>query len=286
MVRLIGFLRVIVVIALDYLAVVAVFHNPAIAGGIAAVIGIYSWFGGHIALLKEGAVPVNKLPTLDRDRLERAKKQLVDDVKSKDGLDITALKLYLVPGDGLHATAYGNNSVSVSRGTLDNADPVSLNGVLAHEVSHILHLDPEFSRTVFASVTLVVASLSVFSFATMLVVFLVFVVLDCFKSWLGLLAFRGTTKLTSGLIGLLQKAVVMIYQTVLSLVNRSAEYRCDEYAASLGYGIQLAHFLELSAPESGHRLTLTEALYRSHPPTEKRVCRLEEYSKRKMLTKH
>ena len=252
MVRLIGFLRVIVVIALDYLAVVAVFHNPAIAGGIAAVIGIYSWFGGHIALLKEGAVPVGKLPTLDRDRLERAKKQLVDDVKSKDGLDITALKLYLVPGDGLHATAYGNNSVSVSRGTLDNADPVSLNGVLAHEVSHILHLDPEFSRTVFASVTLVVASLSVFSFATMLVVFLVFVVLDCFKSWLGLLAFRGTTKLTSGLIGLLQKAVVMIYQTVLSLVNRSAEYRCDEYAASLGYGIQLAHFLELSAPESGH----------------------------------
>jgi len=282
MVRLIGFLRVIVVIALDYLAVVAVFHNPAVAGGIAAVIGIYSWFGGHIALLKEGAVPVGKLPTFDRDRLESAKRQLVDDVKSKDGLDITALKLYLVPGDGLHATAYGNNSVSVSRGTLDNADPVSLNGVLAHEVSHILHLDPEFSRTVFASVTLVVASLSVFSFATMLVVFLVFVVLDCFKSWLGLLAFRGTTKLTSGLIGLLQKLVVMIYQTVLSLVNRSTEYRCDEYAASLGYGIQLAHFLAFAAPETARSLTLTEALYRSHPPTEKRIYRLEEYVRKKM----
>ena len=281
MVRLIGFLRVIVVIALDYLAVVAVLHNPAIAGGIAAVIGIYSWFGGHIALLKEGAVPVGKLPTFDRDRLERAKRQLIDDVKSKDGLDITALKLYLVPGDAdFHATAYGNNSVSVSRGTLDNADPVSLNGVLAHEVSHILHLDPEFSRTVFASVTLVVASLSVFSFATMLVVFLVFVVLDCFKSWLGLLAFRGTTKLTAGVIGLLQKAVVMIYQTVLSLVNRSAEYRCDEYAASLGYGIQLAHFLAFAAPETSRRFTLTEALYRSHPPTEKRICRLEEYTKK------
>ena len=56
-----------------------------------------------------------------------------------------------------------------------------------------------------------------------------------------------------------------------------AEYRSDLYSARLGYGLQLAHFLSYAAVESNRQLTLTEALYRTHPATPKRVARLEAY---------
>lgn len=285
--KLMGTVKVSLVIALDLFALLVLFKDPFVAAGIAAVISLYSWLGGYLSLFREGAVRYDKLPSWERQRLEGAKNQLVDDVKNKSGINIKRLKLYLIPGDDdLQATAYGANCVSVSRGTLNNADPISLNGVLAHECSHILNFDPECSRAVFASVTIVMVALSVMSFAMMAIIFLVFLALNCFKSWLGLLAFRGTTRLSGGLFGLIQRAIVMIYQTTLSMISRSAEYRCDAYSASLGYGLQLAHFLELAAPESGRKLTLTEALYRSHPPTEKRVYRLEEYTRTRMITEH
>lgn len=285
--RVIGLLKVSMVLAVDFVVLLMLLKDPLAASSIIAAIGFYIWIGGYISLFKEGAVRYDKLPVLDRQRLEMAKNQLTEDVKAASGINLKGLRLYLIPGDDdLQATAYGANCVSVSRGTLNTADPLSLNAVLAHESSHIIHFDPEFSRAVFASVTIVMAALSVMSFAMMAIIFLVFLALNCFKSWLGLLAFRGTTRLSGGLFGLIQRAIVMIYQTTLSMISRSAEYRCDAYSASLGYGLQLAHFLELAAPESGRKLTLTEALYRSHPPTEKRVYRLEEYTRTRMLTEH
>lgn len=285
--RVIGLLKVSMVLAVDFVVLLMLLKDPLAASSIIAAIGFYIWIGGYISLFKEGAVRYDKLPVLDRQRLEMAKNQLTEDVKAASGVNLKGLRLYLIPGDDdLQATAYGANCVSVSRGTLNTADPLSLNAVLAHESSHIIHFDPEFSRAVFASVTIVMAALSVMSFAMMAIIFLVFLALNCFKSWLGLLAFRGTTRLSGGLFGLIQRAIVMIYQTTLSMISRSAEYRCDAYSASLGYGLQLAHFLELAAPESGRKLTLTEALYRSHPPTEKRVYRLEEYTRTRMLTEH
>ena len=202
--------------------------------------------------------------------------QLVADVKSVSGANIFGLKLYLVPGDDdMNATAYGFNCVSVTRGTFDNADPITLNAVLGHEISHILHCDAEFNRAVFCSVTLVVAALSVMSFTAMALIFLVFLVLSCFRSWLGVMAFQGTTKAVGGIFNLLQRGVVVIYRSLLSLASRHAEYRSDKYSCMLGYGVQLSHFLALAEPNSQRQLTLTEAMYRSHPPTPKRIARLE-----------
>ena len=68
--------------------------------------------------------------------------------------------------------------------------------MLAHEVSHIQNLDPEFNRAVFCSVTLLMAALSILSFAAMAVIFVLFLALSCFRSWLNrytYMAFRGTT---------------------------------------------------------------------------------------------
>lgn len=281
MFRFCGILKVALVLALDYVAIYSLFEDPYIASIAVGVIFVYVLFGGYLALLKEGAVNGKKLPTHQRSRLEAAKAQLVSDVKSASGTNISGMKLYLVSGDDeMNATAYGFNCISVTRGTFDNADPLTLNAVLAHEVSHILNFDAEFNRAVFCSVTLLVGMLSVMSFATMAIIFLVFLVLSCFRSWLGVMAFQGTTKVVGGLFGLLQRGIVVIYRSLLSLASRHAEYRSDKYSCTLGYGVQLSHFLALAEPNSHRQLTLTEAMYRSHPPTPKRIARLE----RLMLT--
>lgn len=278
MIKLPGILKVNAVLALDFFILFALFDNAAIAAAVTGVMALYVWLGGYFALFKEGAVRCDKLPSFARDRLEAAKNQLTEDVNRTNSVDISRLKLYLVPGnDEMNATAYGGNCVSVTNGTLTNADPVTLNAVLAHEISHILHFDSECNRAVFCSITLLVGSISVMSAVSIVVIFLMFLIFSCFRSWLGVLAFRGTTKAVGGIFSLLQRGIVLVYHALLSLASRHAEYRSDLYSVSLGYGIQLAHFLEIAAPESRCHMTLTEALYRSHPPTPKRIARLEEY---------
>ena len=275
--RLFGIIKVALVLAVDFVAIYSLFEDPYIASAAVGVISLYVLFGGYLALLKEGAVSSKKLPVHQRNRLEAAKAQLISDVKSVSGTNISGLKLYLVPGDhDMNATAYGFNCVSVTRGTLDNTDPITLIAVVAHEVSHIQSLDAEFNRAVFCSVTLLVAALSIMSFASIAIIFLIFLILSCFRSWLGVMAFQGTTKVVGGLFSLLQHSVVMIYRSLLSLASRHAEYRSDKYSCMLGYGVQLSHFLALAEPNSQRQLTLTEAMYRSHPPTPKRIARLEK----------
>lgn len=219
----------------------------------------------------------DKLPAFEKGRLQAARATLAEDVKHTSGRDISGLKLYLIPGDrDMQATAYGANCISVARGTFENADPITLNAVLAHEISHTLHYDPEFSRGVFASIVLLMGTISMMSLVLVGILFLVFAVLSGFRSWLGVMAFQGTAKLVTGFFSLLQRCVVAVYQAVMGLVSRQAEYRSDLYSCTLGYGVQLAHFLAVAAPEEDRPLTITEALYRSHPPAEKRIARLEQ----------
>lgn len=276
--RVSGMLKVALVLAIDFVAIYSLFDDPYIAFGVIGIITLYIVCGGYLALLKAGAVSSKKLPTYQRNRLEAAKMHLVTDVKSISGANISRLKLYLVPGDDdMNSTAYGFDCVSVTRGVFDNTDPITLQAVLAHEISHLLNWDAEFNRAVFCSVTLVVAALSVMSFTVMAIIFLVFLVLSCFRSWLGVMAFQGTTKVVGGIFSLLQRGVVVIYRSLLSLASRHAEYRSDKYSCMLGYSVQLSHFLALAEPNSQRQLTLTEAIYRSHPPTVKRIARLEAY---------
>lgn len=275
--RLFGVLKVALVLAADFAAIYSLFEDPYIASAAVGIIALYVLFGGYSALLKEGAVNGKKLPVYQKSRLEAAKAQLAADVKAVSGADISGIRLFLIPGDDeMNAAAYGFNCISVTRGTFDNVDPITLNAVLGHEISHILNWDPEFNRAVFCSVTLLVGALSVLSFAAMAVVFLIFLALSCFRSWLGVMAFQGTTKAIGGLFGLLQRGIVMLYRSFLSLVSRHAEYRSDRYSCRLGYGVQLAHFLAVAEPVSPRQLTLAEAMYRSHPPTPKRIARLEQ----------
>lgn len=285
MIRLPGILKVAAVFTVDFLSLYTLFHNPAIAAVVTGVITLYVWLGGYLALFKERAVPADKLPDYERRRLESAKIQLAEDVKNTSAADISKMKLYLSPDDEMQATTYGANCVSVSKGAFDNADPLTLNAILGHEISHALNLDAECSRAVFATILLVCGAVSVMSVAFMIMLFVFFLICSFFRSWLGVMAFRGTTKAVGGIFSLFQKGIVVIYRAIASCVSRAAEYRADLYSAQLGYGLQLAHFLAYMAPEPDRRLTLTEALYRSHPAIPKRVARLEAFSRTHLVTK-
>lgn len=278
MVRLPGILKVATVLTVDFLSVYALVDDPTITSAVTGLIALYVWLGGYLTLFKEGAVRTDKLPNYERSHLEKAKCRLADDVKHASSADISRLKLYLISGDSeMQATAYGANCVSVSRGAFDNTDPLTLNAILGHEISHTLNLDAEFSRAVFATILLIYEAIIVISFAFMAVIFLIFLVCSFFRSWLGVMTFRKTIKAVGGIFSLFQKGIVIIYRAVASCLNRAAEYRSDLYSAQLGYGIQLAHFLSYAAPESHRQLTLTEALYRTHPATPNRIARLEAF---------
>ena len=201
--------------------------------------------------------------------------QLAQDVRQASGVKLARLKLYLSPDDTLNATAYGAGCISVTRGTLNSADPLALNGVLAHEISHTLHRDAEFSRALLVSITLLLAAISIISFVIVLVVFLLFLVFTGFRSWLGVLAFRGTATAVGRFFRFIQWGIAAAYQALFGLVSRRREYRSDRYAAALGYGLPLAHFLSAADPGVTGRLTLSQVLYRSHPPVENRIARLE-----------
>jgi len=265
--------------ATDFAIVCVIFNNGAIALVLVSIVALYAWLGGYLSLLKDGAVSIDKLPAFDVARLTAAKELLVQDMQEATNINILNLKLYLTPDDSLNATAYGCRCISVNQGVLNNTDPVTLAAVLAHEISHIYMLDAEFNRMLFASVTALVLALSVISAFSMGFLFILFIVLCCcFKtprSWLGLILYQGSTKMVGGIFSLLQRLIVFIYQSVNGLISRTSEYRADNFSSSLGYGLQLAHFLSIADSEP-RQLTLTDILYRSHPPTEQRIYRLEE----------
>ena len=136
-------MKVWLVLLLDFLTLSSVLGEWGPAAGITGVAALYVWLGGYLGLYPEGAVRWDRLPVWERQRLEAAKSQLAQDVRQASGVKLARLKLYLSPDDTLNATAYGAGCISVTRGTLNSADPLALNGVLAHEISHTLHRDAE-----------------------------------------------------------------------------------------------------------------------------------------------
>lgn len=275
--RILASFKVLFFVAVDFLAIETLFQDPYIALIATTAITAYVIWGGYLGLLTDSAVRSKDLPSYQKNRLEMAKAQLVEDVRIESGSNLARLKIFIVPGDrSLNATAYGCNCVSVTRGTLENSDPMTLNAVLAHEISHTLNFDPECSRAVFCTVTLLLGALSVMSFAAVAIVFIVFLICGFLSSYLGFWAYHGTSKAVTGIFTLLQNIVVITYKTLLGVASRQAEYRSDAYACKLGYGIQLSYFLTMAEPTSHRQFTLTEALYRSHPPTPKRLARIEQ----------
>jgi heat shock protein HtpX len=118
-----------------------------LALGVGSVSALVSYYGGDRAvLLATGAKPVEEVATGagEPDRLKlRQLENVVDEMTIAAGLPRP--KIYVVPDPDPNAFATGRDpehaSLAVTQGLLDTLDREELQGVVAHEMSHVRNLD-------------------------------------------------------------------------------------------------------------------------------------------------
>jgi heat shock protein HtpX len=244
--------------------------------------GIYTWssyqYGDKVVLASTSAQPA-----------EGPKYIYLND--TVEGLAIAAgipkPDVYVMPSMELNAYATGKNpenaSIAVTQGLLEALDRQELEGVIAHEISHIRNKDVQF-------MTLVAVLVGVAGILSNLILR---------SYWYG-----GRSKKRdkdSGNLGIIIVAVgflLAIIAPILSrlvqmAVSRSREYLADASGAELTrYPDGLADALEklnkhnrgdMKVSESVSHLFISDpnrsaldALYSTHPPIEERVKRLRE----------
>ena len=136
-------------ILLGALSAILVLGGGAIAGenglyiglGLAVVMNFFSYFfSDKIALATYSAQPVS--PT-ENPQIYARVGPIVQNLASRMGLPMP--KLWLIPDESPNAFATGRNpshaSVAFTYGILEIMDDRELEGVIAHELGHVLHRD-------------------------------------------------------------------------------------------------------------------------------------------------
>jgi len=244
--------------------------------------GIYTWssyqYGDRVVLMSTQAKPA-----------EGPKYIYLND--TVEGLAIAAgipkPKVYVMPSMELNAYATGknpeNSSIAVTQGLLEALDRQELEGVLAHEISHIQNRDVQF-------MTLVAVLVGVAGILSNMIL----------RSywWGGGRKSRDKDRGNAGLIIVVVGFILAIIAPILSrlvqmAVSRRREFLADASAAELTrYPDGLADALEklgkynrgdMKVSESVSHLFISDpnrsaldAIYSTHPPIEERVKRLRE----------
>jgi heat shock protein HtpX len=235
-------------------------------GGIGLAFNFLSyWFSDRIALLAHRAQPVarEQLPELYA---------VVERLVQKAGLPMP--KLYVIPSPTPNAFATGRNpahaAVAVTEGILGILDRRQLEGVLAHELSHVKNRDILIATLAAAVAGLISA-------------------LGHMIQWGAILGgFGGRSDDDEGgnvfaalAWALLAPIVALVVQLA---VSRSREYGADASGAALT-GVNQAHPYRFGGPATAHLFIVNPfrgaggkmlELFSTHPPIEERVRRLRE----------
>lgn len=126
--------------------------------GIGSVSALSSYYAGDRAvLLSTGAVPADRAMAAasDEDRLKlRQLENVVDEMSIAAGLPRP--KVYVIPDGDPNAFATGRDqdhaSIAVTKGLLDVVNREELQGVVAHELSHVRNLDIRLMTVIAAMV--------------------------------------------------------------------------------------------------------------------------------------
>ena len=255
---------------------------PAVLGAV-GVWFLIAW-AGHAAFIRMATGS----KTLDRKENKRVY-NLVENICISQG--ITMPKVYIIEDESLNAFASGINnrsySVSLSRGIINKLDDDELEGVIAHEITHIKNRDV---RLLIVSIIFV----GIFAFLAEL----------AFRS----LRFAGSGKKSkdskgSGAIILIAIVITAIAYFISILlrfgISRKREYLADAGAAEITkkpYALANALrkisgdplieavesrdvaqlFIENPKP-SAHKSASWDNLFATHPSIEKRIELLEQY---------
>ena len=156
------------------------------------------------------------------------------------------VKLYYSPTDDINAYALGHRTVIITKGLL-GANPEYLKGVFAHELGHIAHGDSDLKLGINVSNSILTVFITILSFFTYMIVML----LACIEN--------EATNFVALVINFLFRIVIIGLFNLWNLVgvlfinwsSRKAEYAADGFANELGYGEQLAMFLNVLDGNSG-----------------------------------
>ncbi|MEW6556147.1 MAG: zinc metalloprotease HtpX [Elusimicrobiota bacterium] len=234
------------------------------------------WFSDKIVLAMYGAKPVSET---EAPSIYRVVRRLA--VKG----NIPVPKVYILPMNIPNAFATGRNpknaSVAVTNGIMDILNETELEGVIAHELSHIRHRD------------ILIATIA----ATMAGAISLLARMAQWAAIFGGGSRGGDSRDRGGGIGLLAAAIIAPIAALLIqlAISRSREYGADEGAAKLtGMPMALAAALRKLESQSKHISSNVEPttahmfivnplkgdaifkLFSTHPPIQERVKRLEK----------
>ncbi len=244
--------------------------------------GIYTWssyqYGDRVVLMSTNAQPA-----------EGPRYIYLND--TVEGLSIAAgipkPDVYVMPSRELNAYATGKNpehaSIAVTQGLIDTLDRQELEGVIAHEISHIRNRDVQF-------MTLVAVLVGIAGILSHMILR---------SYWYGGRGRKrdknsGSLSIIIVAVGFLLAILAPILTRLVQMaVSRSREYLADASAAEMTrYPDGLADALEklskynrgdMKVSESVSHLfisdpnrTALDALYSTHPPIEERIKRLRE----------
>jgi heat shock protein HtpX len=266
----------------------ALIPSAVLGGAVALVVGLlaamWSWYGGASAILTmSGAQPVTREMDLELWNV-------VEELSIAAGLPMP--RVYIIPESALNAFATGRDpqhaAVAITSGLRMKLTREELQGVLAHEMAHVRHLDIRF-----AMLMATMAGLIVFA-------------ADAFWRVLRVTGGRGSRKKEGGAIVL----VLLVFAVLLSIVapivarmiqmaySREREYLADAGAVELtrnpqGLASALHKLAEDADPlvDAANRGTahlyivnplrkMREAhqalntVMSSHPPIQERIARL------------
>jgi heat shock protein HtpX len=258
--------------------------NPAILIGalvLSIIINIGSfWFSDKIVIASTGAVPVDLTNPQHREY-----RRLTENLAITAGLPMPAL--YVLPDPSLNAFATGrskdHSAVAVTQGLLDNLAPRELEGVIAHELSHIGNRDMQLM--------------------TVAVILVGFVTLA--GDWLSRIVLFGQQSDSENNNGAISFLLVIVVSIVVQIgafmlqmaISRKREYLADASAALLtrypqgladalkkisGYrgpvhtGNSAVAHLFIAEPMRATRTNRMMSLFNTHPPVAERIKRLEQ----------
>jgi heat shock protein HtpX len=272
-----------------------------LALGVGSVSAIVSYFNGDKAvLLATGAKPIEEVAASAGDEAGKLRlrqlENVVDEMAIASGLPRP--RVYVVPDDDPNAFATGRSpdhaSIAVTRGLLNSLDREELQGVVAHEMSHIRNFDIRV-MTIVAALVGAVALIADWSRRGM--------------SWGGGRGRRDDDREGSSGIGGIIFFVIWIVAIVLAplvaqmlamMVSRKREYLADASGAELtrnpmGLARALEKIESAVAPTGsinrgsahlciadplGRQVNLKEGLwsdlFASHPPMQARIAALKE----------
>ena len=273
--------------------------GSVIALGVGSVSAAVSYFSGDRAVLAATAArPIEELQAdaTDPDMLKlRMLENVVDEMAIASGLPRP--RVYVVPDADPNAFATGRDpahaSLAVTRGLLETLDREELQGVVAHEMSHIRNLDVRV-MTIVAALVGAVALLADWARRGMM--------------WGGGRRRDRDADRGGGVAGIILFSVwivaillaPLLAQVLAMMVSRRREYQADASGAELTRNpLGLARALEKieSAAEPtptinrgtahlciadplGRRMNLREGawanLFASHPPMSARIAALQE----------